>query len=349
MINLGINGFGRIGRLVLRIAYINHSESVKVKMINTSGKMNTEGWAHLLKYDTNYKRFPYEVKFEEVQKPKEVTDENPVIGYLIVNGDKIVVTAHKDPEKLPWGQHGVDVVVESTGVFLDNESASKHFVGGAKKVILSAPAKKDDVPTYVLGVNHTGNEKIISNASCTTNCIAPVAKVMVDNFGVEKAMMTTIHSFTDDQRLHDNSHKDLRRARAAGQNIVPTTTGAASATGLVVDEMKGIFDGIAVRVPTSCGSIADFVFLTKKDTTVEEVNNVFKKASISSEYEGIIKVTEEPIVSSDVIGENASTIIDLEFTQVVGGNMVKVLAWYDNEWGYTNRLVEQAIVAGSMI
>ena len=348
MITLGINGFGRIGRLAFRIAIMNHRDEVKIGAINTSGKMNTEGWMHLLKYDSNYKKFPFNLDFEEIRKPKEVTDDDPLIGYIILEGEKIPVMAQKDPEKLPWGKYGVEVVIESTGVFLDQEGASKHFVGGARKVVLSAPAKADDVPTYVLGVNKTGTEKVISNASCTTNCIAPVAKIMLENFGVQKAMMTTIHSFTDDQRLTDNSHKDLRRARAAGQNIVPTTTGAASATGLVVPGMTGKFDGIAIRVPTPCGSVADFVFLTEKNTTVEEVNKVFENAANSPEYQGIIEVTRDAIVSSDIVGETASSVIDLEFTQVVGGNLVKVLAWYDNEWGYTNRLVEQAIVAGSI-
>src|SRR3989344_6895242 len=229
MITLGINGFGRIGRLAFRVATMNHKEEVKIGAINTSGKMSAEGWKHLLKYDTNYKRYPFHVEAEEVRKPKEVTDEDPLIGYIILEGEKIPVLAQKDPAKLPWSKYGVDVVIESTGVFIDLEGASKHFVGGAKKVVLSAPAKDEDVPTYVLGVNKTENEKVISNASCTTNCIAPIAKVILENFGVQKAMMTTIHSFTDDQRLHDNSHKDLRRARAAGQNIVPTTTGAAAA------------------------------------------------------------------------------------------------------------------------
>ncbi len=348
MVKIGINGFGRIGRLAFRVATMNHSSDAEVAVINTSGSMSASGWMMLVKYDTNFKRYPFEISAEDVRDPKEATDEDPLIGYIVVQGKKYPVLAQKNPEKIPWGKYGVDVVIESTGVFIDTKGASGHFVGGAKKVVLSAPAKGSDIPTYVLGVNQTGGEKIISNASCTTNCISPVTKVMMDNFGIQKAMMTTIHSFTDDQRLHDNSHKDLRRARAAGQNIVPTTTGAAVATGLVIPEIVGKFDGIAIRVPTPAGSVSDITFLTEKDTTVEEVNKVLSDAAKSSEFAGILTVTNDPLVSSDVIGQTYSAIVDLEFTQVVGGNMVKVLAWYDNEWGYTNRLVEQAILAGGL-
>ncbi len=348
MVKIGINGFGRIGRLAFRVATLNHASDAEVVAINTSGSMTASGWMSLVKYDTNYKRYPLEISAEDVKDPKDVTDDDPLIGYIIVQGKKYPVLAQKNPEKIPWGKYQTDVVIESTGVFIDTQGASGHFQGGAKKVVISAPAKGDDIPTYVLGVNQTGGENIISNASCTTNCISPVAKVILNAFGIQKAMMTTVHSFTDDQRLHDNSHKDLRRARAAGQNIVPTTTGAASATGLVMPEMKGIFDGIAIRVPTPAGSVSDFVFLTERDTSVEEVNKVLTAASESEEFAGILAVTNDPIVSSDVIGQTYSAIVDLEFTQVVGGNMVKVLAWYDNEWGYTNRLVEQTIVAGRM-
>ncbi len=348
MVKIGINGFGRIGRLAFRVATMNHSSDAEIAVINTSGSMSASGWMMLVKYDTNFKRYPFEISAEDVKNPKEATDEDPLIGYIIVQGKKYPVLAQKNPEKIPWGGYGVDVVIESTGVFIDTKGASGHFVGGAKKVVLSAPAKGDDIPTYVLGVNQTGGEKIISNASCTTNCISPVTKVIMSNFGIQKAMMTTIHSFTDDQRLHDNSHKDLRRARAAGQNIVPTTTGAAVATGLVIPEIVGKFDGIAIRVPTPAGSVSDITFLTEKDTTVEEVNKVLTEAANKPEFAGILAVTSDPLVSSDIIGQTYSAIVDLEFTQVVGGNMVKVLAWYDNEWGYTNRLVEQAILAAGL-
>lgn len=350
MITVGINGFGRIGRLAFRIGLLKHSNELQFGAINTSGSMPTSGWAHLTNYDTTYRRFEHEVIAEEEKDPKQVTDEDPLIGHLKVRGKdlKVPVLAQRDPAKLPWGKYKVDVVIESTGHFTDEEGAKKHALGGAKHVIISAPAKGDNVGTYVLGVNETNTEAtVISNASCTTNCIAPVAAVMLSAFGIEKAMMTTIHSYTDDQVLQDSSHKDLRRARAAAMNIVPTSTGAAIATAETLPELKGIFDGMSLRVPTITGSITDFTFVLKKNVTKEEVNNAIKSAvDTNALYKGILAYSEEPLVSSDIIGRSESSIVDLNLTQVVGGNLVKVFAWYDNEWGYANRLVEQVIRVG---
>lgn len=268
---------------------------------------------------------------------------------LIIEGKKIPVFAEKDPKQLPWGKLGVNIVLECTGRFTDFEAASQHLAAGAKRVIISAPAKGGNVPTHVIGVNQKGAGKkfqIINNASCTTNCIAPVAAIMHEAFGVKIAMMTTIHSYTADQVLQDGPHRDLRRARAAAQNIVPTTTGAATATAEAIPELKGIFDGISIRVPTPCVSLSDFTFLLKRKTTVEEINSVLKKASKNARWRGILEVTEEELVSSDFIGNSASSIVDLPFTQVVDGDMVKVLAWYDNEWGYSHRLAEMALEVG---
>lgn len=303
--------------------------------------MEIEDWAHLIKYDSNYGVFAEPMMVVRQQSRKDVTDENPVLGIITIGSHQIVVTAQRDPAKIPWGAHGVEVVIESTGVFTDAEKAKAHMAGGAQHVIISAPGT-GDLETSVIGVKENSHAfQIVSNASCTTNCVAPVAQVMFQNFGIEKAMMTTVHSYTDDQNLHDNSHKDLRRARAAGLNIVPTSTGAAKAVGLVIPEMKGVFDGLAIRVPTATGSLSDMVFVTKRETTKEEVNEVFKKASQAPEWQGILAVTDEPIVSSDIKGRKESSIVDLELTNVIGGNLVKVVSWYDNEFGYCNRLVEQ--------
>lgn len=349
MVKVGINGFGRIGRLAFRIGLLKHSDEVQFAAINTSGSMNTAGWAHLTNYDTMYRKFEYEVKSEEVKKPEEATDEDPLIGHLLVSERnlKVPLLAQKDPSRIPWGKFGVDVVIESTGHFTDAEGAKKHAVGGAKRVVISAPGKGENVPTFVLSVNEvTKDADIVSNASCTTNCVAPVMAVLHSKFGVEKAAMTTAHAYTDDQVLQDGSHKDLRRARAAAQNIVPTSTGAAISTTETIPELKGIFDGRALRVPVATGSITDFAVILKKNVTVEEVNQAFKDATQNPLYKGILAVSEGELVSSDIIGRSESAIVDLPLTQVVGGNLVKVFAWYDNEWGYANRLVEQVIRVG---
>lgn len=349
MVNIGINGFGRIGRIAFRIALLKHLDEVKIAAVNTSGSMGVSGWAHLVNYDTMYRKFELEVDSKEVKKPEEVTDEDPLIGYLLVNQRslEIPVLAQRDPAKIPWGKYGVDVVIESTGKFTTEEDARKHALGGAKRVVISAPAKGGNVGTYVLGVNeYKGDGVVLNNASCTTNCVAPVAAVIQAKFGIEKAAMTTIHSYTDDQNLQDNSHKDLRRARAAAENIIPTTTGAAIATTETIPELKGLFDGVALRVPTATGSITDFTFVVKKNTTKEEVNQAFVEATNNVLYKGILAVSDLPLVSSDIIGRSESAIVDLSLTQVIGGNLVKVFAWYDNEWGYANRLVEQVVRVG---
>ena len=350
MVKVGINGFGRIGRIAFRIWLLKHTGDMDITAVNTSGSMDTKGWAHLVNYDTMYRRFEYKVKSEEVKDAKEVTDEDPLIGYLLVGekDKKIPVLAQRDPAKIPWGKYGVDVVIESTGRFTTEEDAKKHALGGAKRVVISAPTKGGNVGTYVLGVNeYDGKAEVINNASCTTNCVAPIAAVIHSAFGIAKALMTTVHSYTDDQNLQDNSHKDLRRARAAAENIIPTTTGAAIATTETIPELKGLFDGMSLRVPTATGSISDFTFLLKKDVTVEQVNNSLKKASSENAlFKGILAVSEEPLVSSDIIERSESAIVDLSLTQVVAGNLVKVFAWYDNEWGYANRLVEQVIRVG---
>lgn len=350
MIKVGINGFGRIGRLSFRIGLIKHSNEIEFAVVNTSGSMSTSGWSHLVNYDTTYRKFEKEVKPEEIKKPDEATDEDPHIGNLLVDEKKIPVLAQKDPAKIPWGKFNVDIVIESTGKFVTEEDAKKHAEGGAKRVIISAPPKGGNIGTYILSVNeYDGSAVVLSNSSCTTNCVAPVAAVMHAKFGIEKAAMTTAHGYTDDQNLHDNSHKDLRRARAAAANIVPTSTGAAVSTTETIPELKGLFDGRALRVPVITGSITDFAIITKRAATVEEVNNAFKEASQNPLYKGILAVSEEPLVSSDIIGRSESAIVDLGLTQVVGGNLVKVFAWYDNEWGYTNRLVEQVIRVGNTL
>ena len=349
MVKVGINGFGRIGRIAFRIGVLKHSDELQFAAINTSGSMNVAGWAHLTNFDTMYRQFQYKVQSAEAKTPDKVTDEDPLIGELMVSEKnvKVPVLAQKDPAKIPWGKYGVDVVIESTGRFTTEEDAKKHAVGGAKRVIISAPVKGGNVGTYIVGVNEIkGEPEVISNSSCTTNCVAPVAAVIHSKFGIEKAAITTAHGYTDDQNLQDNSHKDMRRARAAAENIIPTTTGAAISTTETIPELKGLFDGTALRVPVATGSISDFTFVLKKNVTVEEINQTFKDAIQNPIYKGILAVSEEEIVSSDIIGRSESAIVDLPLTQVIAGNLVKVFAWYDNEWGYANRLVEQVIRVG---
>lgn len=325
---IAINGFGRIGRAALKIAL--EKKSLEVVAINDLTEASV--LAHLFRYDTAYGRY---------RKNVEAKD-----GKLIIDGQEIPVYAEPDPKKLPWGELKVDVVLECTGRFTDKDSSAQHIEAGAKKVVLSAPSKGDDgsVPTFLIGVNEDeyAGETVVSNASCTTNCLAPVAKVLHDAFGIGKAMMTTIHSYTADQNLQDAPHKDLRRARAAAQNIVPTTTGAAISVTQVIPDLRGMFDGLAVRVPTIVVSLTDFTFLLKRKTTKEEVNEVLRAAAASPRFGKVLAVTDEPLVSSDFIGNPYSTIVDLSLTKVVDGDLVKVVAWYDNEWGYSNRLVEMA-------
>ena len=325
---IAINGFGRIGRAAFKIALQKPDlEVVAINDLTEAGVL-----AHLLQYDTAYGHFREKVSVEGTE--------------LVVSGKRYPIYAEPVPEKLPWGKLQVDVVLECTGRFTDKDAASKHLDAGAKKVILSAPSKGEEgsVPTFLMGVNHDryGEEKVISNASCTTNSLAPVAQVIHELFGIEKALMTTIHSYTADQNLQDGPHKDLRRARAAAQNIVPTTTGAAIAVTQVMPELKGRFDGLSVRVPTVVVSLTDFTFLLKKKTTAEAINEALKTAAGSPRYKGVLAVTEEPLVSSDFIGNPFSSIVDLSLTKVIDGDLVKVVAWYDNEWGYSNRLIEMA-------
>lgn len=326
-VKIAINGFGRIGRAAFKVALT--KSNIKVVAINDL--MPPATLAHLLKYDTVYGQYNHKVDYNSKN--------------LIVDGQRYLVTSEKDPGLLPWKKLEVDVVLECTGRFTKKTDAALHIKAGAKKVVLSAPAKGGGIPTYILGVNTLGKikENVVSNASCTTNCIAPIADVMVKEFGVEKAMMSTVHSYTADQNLVDGPHNDLRRARTAAQNIVPTTTGAAIATTEVIPKLKERFDGMAIRVPTPCVSLSDFTFVLKrKKVTKAQVNAALRKAAYSKQLKGIMQVTTEPLVSSDFIGNPASVIVDLSLTQVVGGNLVKVVGWYDNEWGYSNRLVEMA-------
>lgn len=327
MIKLAINGFGRIGRNAFKIAF----ERRDVRIVAINDLTDTKTLAHLLKHDSSYGTYDRDVKFDE---------EN-----LIVDGEKIRVYAEKEPKNLPWKDHRVDVVIESTGFFTDPAKAAAHLEAGAGKVVISAPAKGEGAKTIVIGVNEdtvTEDDKIISNASCTTNCIAPVMKVLEDNFGIEKALMTTVHSYTASQRILDAPAKDLREARAAAENIVPTSTGASKAAALTIPALKGKFDGLSIRVPTPVVSLADITAVLKKDTTIEELQEVFKNAAKEPFYEGILGVSEEPLVSIDYRGNSHSSIVDLPLINVVDKNLVKVVAWYDNEWGYSNRLVELA-------
>lgn len=344
MTTFAINGFGRIGRTSFRVWWQFHKDQLDLKAVNTSGSMEIEDWAHLLKYDSNYGVWHEEIKVERVKTTKEVTDQDSVLGYLSIGDRRITVTAQRDPAKILWGSMGVHTVIESTGAFLSQDKASLHLQGGAQRVVLSGPAKGDGIPTGVIGVNQATGQ-LMSNASCTTNCVAPVTSVMMQQFGVVKAMMSTIHAYTDDQNLQDNSHRDLRRARTAGRNIIPTSTGAAIAVTETIPELKGLFDGVSYRVPVSVGSISDMVFVTKRPTTVEEVNQKLSEAASQDQWKGILAVTNEPVVSSDIVGRRESSIVDLSLTQVIGGDLVKVVSWYDNEFGYCNRLVEQ-VAAG---
>lgn len=323
-IKVSINGFGRIGRAAFKIML----KSNKYEVVAINDLAPVETLAYLLQYDTVYRKFPGKVSASG--------------NYLVVNNKKYLITAIPEPNKLPWKKLGVDVVLECTGRFVSSDLASLHLKAGAKKVIISAPAKGSETPTFLIGVNNKDykNQTVISNASCTTNCIAPVAHVLSKSFGIQKAMMTTIHSYTADQTLVDGPHKDLRRGRTAGQNIIPTSTGAASALGQVIPELKGLFDGLAIRVPSPIVSLVDFTFLLKKNVTVQQVNNALIKASKTKELVNILGVTDKPVVSSDFIGDARSSIVDLSLTQVVDGDLVKVVAWYDNEWGYANRLVD---------
>jgi glyceraldehyde 3-phosphate dehydrogenase len=325
-IRVGINGFGRIGRQTFKAMLDYYAQELKVVAVNDLFDPQTN--AHLLKYDSNYGRFPGTV---------EVQGEN-----LVVNGQPIQVLAMKDPAQLPWKDLGVDIVVESTGVFTDAARAGAHLQAGASKVIISAPAKDEDI-TIVMGVNEDRYDPqkhhIVSNASCTTNCLAPAAKVVFDNWGIKRALMTTVHAYTNDQRTLDLAHRDLRRARAAALNIIPTTTGAAKALALVIPELKGRFDGFSLRVPTPTVSVVDFVADVDKPTTAAEVNAAFQAAS-EGRMKGILGITMEPLVSTDFRGDERSSIVDGPSTMVIDGTMVKVVAWYDNEWAYAVRIAD---------
>ncbi len=329
---VAINGFGRIGRCAFKIAL----ERSDLEIVAVNDLTDTKTLAHLLKYDTSYGTYQHDVKADDTG--------------ITVNGHHFKVIAEKDPTKLPWGAHDIDVVIESTGLFTKHDDLKMHLTAGARRVVLSAPEKDDTHhDTFIMGVNEQDlkhDHEIVSNASCTTNCITPVAGVVETHFGIEKAMMTTVHSYTASQRLQDAPAKDLREARAAAENIVPTTTGASIAAAKALPALEGIFGGLSIRVPTPVVSLADCTFVTKKNTTAEEVNQVFKKAAKTPFYQGILDVTEEELVSSDFKGNSHSAIVDLSLTAVVGGNLVRVIAWYDNEWGYSNRLVEMVAEVG---
>ena len=330
---VGINGFGRIGRNFFRAAL---EQGADIEIVAVNDLTDTKTLAHLLKYDSILGRFSGEVSFDEES--------------IIVNGKTIKVLAQRDPKDLPWGDLGVEVVVESTGFFTDGEKAAAHIAAGAKKVVISAPAKNVD-GTFVVGVNEGDYDgatmNIVSNASCTTNCLAPLAKVLHENFGIVRGIMTTIHSYTGDQRVLDAPHGDLRRARAAALNMIPTKTGAAQAVALVLPELKGKFDGLAVRVPTPTGSLTDLTFQAEKEVSVEAIKAAVKAAA-EGDLKGILKYTEDPIVSTDIVGDPHSSIFDATETKVIG-DLVKVLSWYDNEWGYSNRLVELTALVGSKL
>ncbi|MBE7550954.1 MAG: type I glyceraldehyde-3-phosphate dehydrogenase [Anaerolineales bacterium] len=334
---VGINGFGRIGRQVFKAIRDNYGDSLEVVAVNDIGDIPT--MAHLLKYDSNYGKFDGKVEAVE--------------GGINVDGKLLKVLAERDPANLPWGSLGVDIVVESTGLFTDASKAGVHLKAGAKKVIISAPAKGEDL-TIVLGVNDemydSAKHHIVSNASCTTNCLAPAAKVVNDKYGIVKAMMTTVHAYTNDQKILDLPHKDLRRARAAAMSIIPTTTGAAKAVALVIPELKGKFDGYALRVPTSTVSVVDFTAVVEKEATTEELRQAFRDAA-AGPLKGILAAIDEQLVSIDFKGDPHSSSVDLPFTQVLGGkgNMVKVVTWYDNEWGYSSRTADLADLIASKL
>jgi glyceraldehyde 3-phosphate dehydrogenase len=329
-IKIGINGFGRIGKLVFRAALANG----KFDIVGINDLMDSKTMAMLLKYDSTQGRFQGTVEAKD--------------NAMVVNGKTIPVTAIKEPAELPWKQYGAEIVLESTGVFTSTEQCEKHLAAGAKKVLLTVPPKEKDkskpgkFKIVVMGVNDntlTKSDAFISNASCTTNCLAPMAKVLHENFGIERGLMTTCHAYTNDQRILDQVHKDLRRARAGAISIIPTTTGAARAVGSVLPELKGKLDGLALRVPTPVGSITDLVAVIKKPTTKEEINAAFKKAAAGG-LKGILEYTEDPIVSADIVGNPASCVFDADSTTVMEGTLVKVLGWYDNEWGYSNRCID---------
>jgi len=325
---VAINGFGRIGRSAFKIAHSNP----EIEVVAINDITSTDTLAYLLKHDSNYGTYHEEVSFDE--------------SNLIIGGKKIRVTAEKDPALLPWKDLEVDVVIESTGRFTNVEDASKHLTAGAKRVVISGPAKGEGVGTFVIGVNEGdlgADDTVVSNASCTTNCITPVAVVIEEKFGVEKAMMTTIHSYTASQALQDAPNKDKREGRNAAENMVPTSTGAATAAAKAFPKLKGKFDGLSVRVPTPVVSLSDFTFVTGRDVTKEEVNAALVAATKEDRFQGIIDTTDEPLVSSDFIGNSHSGIVDLALTNVVGGNLLKVVVWYDNEWGYSNRLIENVV------
>ena len=322
---IAINGFGRIGRNAFKLAF----ERDDIEVVAINDLTDTKTLAHLLKHDSTYGTYHHDVSYDD--------------NSIFVAGKQIRVLAEKDPALLPWGEFGIDVVIEATGLFVQPEKARAHINVGAKKVVISAPAKGEGAKFVVLGVNEhelTREDDIISNASCTTNCIAPVMAILEREFGIEKSLMTTVHSYTASQRILDAPAKDLREARSAAENIVPTTTGAAIATAKVIPSLVGKFDGLSVRVPTAVVSLSDITAVLKRNTTKEEINEVFKRAAADPFYQGILTVTEEPLVSTDFRGNSHSSIVDLELTNVVGGNLVKIVAWYDNEWGYSNRLVE---------
>jgi glyceraldehyde 3-phosphate dehydrogenase len=333
-IRVGINGFGRIGRNYFR-ALLEQGADIEIVAVNDLG--DTATTAHLLKYDTILGRLKAEVTHTE--------------DTITVDGHTIKVLSERNPADIPWGEMGVDIVIESTGIFTKKADAEKHIAGGAKKVLISAPAKDEDI-TIVMGVNQDkydpANHHVVSNASCTTNCVAPMAKVLDENFGIARGLMTTVHAYTNDQRILDFPHKDLRRARAAAENIIPTTTGAAKATALVLPQLKGKLDGIAMRVPVPTGSATDLVVHLEREVTKDEVNAAFKKAA-DGELKGIIDYTEDPIVSSDIVSDPASCIFDSSLTMVQEGNSVKILGWYDNEWGYSNRLVDLTVFVGGQL
>ncbi len=331
MVRVAINGFGRIGRSAFKIAFERHD--AEIIAINSLG--DTKTFAHLLKYDSAYGVYDHDVSFDE--------------QHIIIDGRKILFLNEPEPLNLPWDRLQIDVVMECTGRFCKPEDARRHIKAGARKVVISAPAKGPGVKTVVLGVNEevvTADDDIISCASCTTNCIAPVMKVLEDNFGIEKAMMTTVHSYTISQRLVDDTAKDLREARAAAVNIAPTTTGASKAAALTIPSLAGKFNGLSVRVPSLVVSLADITAVLKHNVTVEDLNSAYEKATREPYYEGILDATKAELVSSDFRGNSHSAIVDLPLTDVVGGNLVKIVAWYDNEWGYSNRLVELSIDFG---
>jgi len=327
---IAINGFGRIGRCTLKSAIKNNLD---VDFVAINDLTDTKTLAHLFKYDSAYGVFDGTVEAKE--------------DSIIVNGKEIKVFSKKDPEELPWGKLNVDVVLECTGIFRDELGASKHIKAGAKKVIISAPAKEDTIPSYIMGINETEykGESIIDMGSCTTNCLAPIVKILENEFGIEKGFMTTVHSYTNDQNILDLPHKDLRRARSAAENIIPTTTGAARAIGKIIPSVKGKMDGIAVRVPTPVVSLVDLTCELKKEVTAEEVNEAMRKYSDKGSMKGIFFVEDNPLVSSDFIGNPFSSILDSEYTKA-DGKLIKVLAWYDNEWAYSLRMVELAKIIG---